>query len=324
MRSLSDLPAPAKINRFLHVVGRRADGYHRIESVFQPLDWADTLHLEARADGRIERTDLADAVPAEDLCVRAARALQQAAGVREGVQILLEKRLPAGAGMGGGSSDAATVLLGLNRLWNLRWTRDALQALGARLGADVPFFLGPGPAFVHGIGERLAPLGLPVVDLVVVKPLQSLPTERIFRDPALRRDSVPIMAGSPHDDGDACAGAPDPDSGAVAQRVQELLGADADWGRNDLEPVATMQCPAVGAAQQWLASQFGNGRMTGSGSAVFSRLQPGTASQVDPAARLEAFVASGEPGSALLRGAVARRCRTLAEHPLAGYANDDR
>ncbi|MBU3735597.1 MAG: 4-(cytidine 5'-diphospho)-2-C-methyl-D-erythritol kinase, partial [Methylobacterium sp.] len=150
--SLTELPAPAKLNLFLHVVGRRADGYHLLESVFMLIDWADTLHLERRSDGRLQRHDLGEPLPADDLCLRAARALQQAAGVSEGVDISIDKRLPSGAGMGGGSSDAATVLLGLNRLWGLNWKRERLLQLGATLGADVPFFLFGQTALVQGIG----------------------------------------------------------------------------------------------------------------------------------------------------------------------------
>jgi 4-diphosphocytidyl-2-C-methyl-D-erythritol kinase len=139
--ALHDLPAPAKLNLFLHVVGRRADGYHLLESLFVLVDWADRLHLERRDDGRLCRHDLGPPLPADDLCLRAARALQAASGSAFGADIHVDKRLPAGAGMGGGSSDAATVLLGLNRLWGLNWSRQRLASIGLALGADVPFFI---------------------------------------------------------------------------------------------------------------------------------------------------------------------------------------
>jgi len=178
MKALYDLPAPAKLNLFLHVVGKRADGYHLLESLFVPIDWADTLHLEQRTDARIQRQDSRPGdLPAEDLCVRAARALQQASGCSLGVDIHLDKRLPAGAGMGGGSSDAATVLIGLNRLWGLGWRRPQLMALG--------------------LSDRLTPLTLPAMRLAVLKPSQSLPTAKIFASPLLQTSKTQsIVAGS--------------------------------------------------------------------------------------------------------------------------------
>src|SRR5574343_785229 len=161
LAALYEMPAPAKLNLFLHVTGRRPDGYHLLQSLFVPIDWADTLHLERRGDGRLLRHDLGPALPEDDLCLRAARALQQASCCPLGVDISIDKQVPWGAGLGGGSSDAATVLLGLNRLWGLHWPRERLLALGLTLGADVPFFLGRGPAWVEGIGEILTPLDWP-------------------------------------------------------------------------------------------------------------------------------------------------------------------
>ena len=155
-----DVPAPAKLNLFLHVVGRRADGYHLIDSLMLPIDWCDTLHFERRDDGRLARHDLGDPLPADDLCLRAARALQQASGTPLGADISIEKRLPSGAGLGGGSSDAASTLLALNRLWGLDWPLERLLPIGLALGADLPFFLDGRPARVGGIGERLTPVAL--------------------------------------------------------------------------------------------------------------------------------------------------------------------
>ena len=157
MKAIYDLPAPAKLNLFLHVVGRRADGHHLLQSLFVLIDWCDTLHVEWRGDGLLARHDLGMPLPADDLCLRAARALQAEAGTSLGADLSIDKRLPSGAGMGGGSSDAATVLLALNRLWGLHWPLSRLAPIALAIGADVPFFLGGRNAFVEGIGERLTP-----------------------------------------------------------------------------------------------------------------------------------------------------------------------
>jgi 4-diphosphocytidyl-2-C-methyl-D-erythritol kinase len=158
VKALYDLPAPAKLNTFLHVTGRRDDGYHLLQSVFMLIDWADTLHMELRRDGIVSREDLTTPLPADDLVLRAARALQATAAPRQGVHIGIEKRVPAQAGMGGGSSDAATCLLALNRLWKLNLPVSALAKIGLSLGADVPFFLCGRNAWVEGIGESITPI----------------------------------------------------------------------------------------------------------------------------------------------------------------------
>lgn len=245
MQRLLDVPAPAKLNLFLHVLGRRSDGYHLLQSAFALIDWADTLHFERRNDGLISREDLTEALPPDDLVVRAARALQAHAGKRSGAHIGVHKRIPSQAGMGGGSSDAASTLLALNRLWSLNLPLRDLQRIGLTLGADVPFFLGGRNAWVEGIGERITPLDPPLAHYLVVKPPQGLPTAALFGHPLLRRDTVPAT----------------------------LSGFAADpygFGRNDLEPVARLLCPGVGQALEWLALQGLSGRMTGSGSAVFA------------------------------------------------------
>ena len=293
LRALYDVPAPAKLNLFLHVVGRRADGYHLLQSLFVLVDWADTLHFESRADGALARRDLGPALPADDLCLRAARALQSASGTRLGADISIMKRLPWGAGLGGGSSDAASTLLALNRLWALRWPRERLSELGLRLGADVPFFLGGQPAFVEGIGERLTPLALPPARYAVVKPPAAIATRDIFGHPALVRDTgAVILAGSLGEAG--------------------RIGAPAGWtqglGTNDLQPPAEDRCPEVAQAARWLEARYGNSRMTGSGSAVFARVGAG----VPPEA---AF-----PEDELPQGWVGRLCRGLDRHPLVGWA----
>src|ERR1044071_6422848 len=176
MRALYDVPAPAKLNLFLHVTGRRPDGYHLLQSVFMLIDWADTLHVERRDDGALRRHDLGAAPPADDLCLRAARLLQQAAATAFGADIDIDKRVPAGARLGGGSSDAATTLLALNRLWELNWPRERLADLALSLGADVPFFVHGRNAFVQGIGERVEPVALPRARLAGRKPGATIAT----------------------------------------------------------------------------------------------------------------------------------------------------
>jgi 4-diphosphocytidyl-2-C-methyl-D-erythritol kinase len=250
MQSLHHVLAPAKLNLFLHITGRRDDGYHLLQSVFMLIDWCDTLHFDLREDGLIEREDLTQSLPADDLVVRAARALQQASGTDLGAHIAIEKHIPAQAGMGGGSSDAASTLLALNRLWKLNWPLGKLLPLGLRLGADVPFFLGGHNAWVEGIGESLMPVNLPPARFVVLKPAAGLETAKIFQAPELQRATetatMPVFAVDPF-----------------------------GFGRNDLQPVAQALCPEVDQALQWLASFGLSPRMTGSGSAVFAQLPEG-------------------------------------------------
>jgi 4-diphosphocytidyl-2-C-methyl-D-erythritol kinase len=185
LTELRDVPAPAKLNLFLHIVGRRADGYHLLQSVFMLIDWCDTLHFRLRQDGVIRRIDAVpgSALPEIDLVVRAARALQVATGCALGADITLEKRLPAEAGLGGGSSDAASTLLALNRLWQLGLPRARLADIGLALGADVPFFIGGRNAWVEGVGEQLTPVDLPPGRFVVVKPPTGASTAAIFGSP---------------------------------------------------------------------------------------------------------------------------------------------
>ncbi len=247
MRALTHVLAPAKLNLFLHITGQRPDGYHLLQSVFMLIDWCDTLHFDVRDDGQISREDLTTPLPADDLIVRAAKALQAASGTSLGAHIAIEKNIPAQAGMGGGSSDAASTLLALNRLWKLNWPLSQLLPIGLRLGADVPFFLQGHNAWVEGIGEKITPIELPPSRFVVVKPNAGLNTERIFRDPNLKRDSetaiLPVFAVHPF-----------------------------DFGRNDLQPVAQALCPEIDQAIQWLTSFGLSPRMTGSGSAVFAQM----------------------------------------------------
>lgn len=249
MKAIYDIPAPAKLNLFLHITGRRDDGYHLLQSAFVLIDWADTLHMEVRADGRLSREDLLHPLPETDLTLRAARALQQAGATPLGAHIQIEKRVPAQAGMGGGSSDAASTLLALNRLWNLGLSLEQLCEIGLTLGADVPFFLRGRNAWVEGIGERITPLQLAPRQVLVVKPAAGLETRAIFSDPALSRNTIPAT----------------------------IAGFAADpwgFGHNDLQPVAQRLCPGVTQSLDWLASLGLAGRMTGSGSAVFAWVPP--------------------------------------------------
>ena len=235
-------PAPAKLNLFLHVVGRRADGYHLLQTVFRFVGHGDSLRFLPRTDGRVTLARPLPGVPPEsDLTVRAARLLQEETGFRQGVRIDIEKRLPMGGGLGGGSSDAATVLLALNHLWRTGVPRRRLQEIGLSLGADVPVFIFGENAFAEGVGEALRPVQVPPAWYVVLEPPVQVPTALIFKAPDLKRDTPPVPA--------------------------------SDWrpgfGGNDLQAVAVRQFPDVARHLDWLA-QFGAARMTGSGACVFA------------------------------------------------------
>jgi len=290
LHALYDVPAPAKLNLFLHVVGRRADGYHLLQSVFVLIDWCDTLHFERRTDGRLQRHDLGAALPAEDLCLAAARLLKSESDCSLGADISIDKRVPWAAGLGGGSSDAASTLLALNRLWGLGWPRERLAALATRIGADVPFFIGGRNAFVEGIGERLTPLELPRQWFAVAKARSGLATADIFKHPALSRESPAAIL-----------------SGFLADASKPGFWGQ-DYGRNDLQPPAEALCPEVVLTAGWLAAHFGNSRMTGSGSAVFAR----NGMDDQPLVTW--------PAEPLPPGWVGRMCRSLAEHPLRDWA----
>ncbi len=251
MKSLHHVPAPGKLNLFLHVTGRRSDGYHLLQSTFMLIDWWDVLHFDLREDGQLLRQDLGPSLPALDLSLQAAHALQQASGTSLGALIRVQKNLPAEAGLGGGSSDAASTLLALNRLWGLNWPLSRLLPLGQQLGADVPFFLGGRNAWVQGIGEQLQPIELPPARFVVLKPQQGLSTATIFQDPTLVRDSQPAT-------------------------MLDFAAQPYAFGRNDLQAVAQRLCPEVNQALKWLENQSLQPRMTGSGSAVFAKIEPST------------------------------------------------
>lgn len=236
-------PAPAKLNLFLHVVGRRPDGYHLLQTVFRFIDRCDILRFEPRNDGDIVlATPLPGVPPESDLTVRAARRLQAASGTAQGATIHLEKHLPMGGGVGGGSSDAATVLLALNHLWQTGLSRPQLEALGLALGADVPVFIHGRNTFAEGVGEAFTPVALPAATYVVLEPPAHVPTAAIFGAPDLRRDTPPIAA--------------------------------AAWrpgiGHNDLEAVACARFPAVAEYLAWLKTRVPGAMMTGSGACVFA------------------------------------------------------
>lgn len=244
MTRLLHCPAPAKLNLFLHVVGRRADGYHLLQSVFRLLDWGDALSFAPRADGSVvRRGEVAGVAADNDLVVRAARLLQEATGCRLGATITITKRLPMGAGLGGGSSDAATTLIALNRLWQTGLNRAQLTRLGVRLGADVPFFIYGRDAFVQGIGEQLEAVALPAARYVVVAPPVSVPTAEIFGAEDLTRNSEAI-------------------------RIMDFASRTT---RNDLQPVACRLYPEIGAVVEWLG-RHAPARMTGSGACVFAQV----------------------------------------------------
>jgi 4-diphosphocytidyl-2-C-methyl-D-erythritol kinase len=235
-------PAPAKLNLFLHVVGRRADGYHDLQTLYQLIDLRDTIGLEPRVDGGIERVEgLANVAPEQDLAVRAARLLKEATGCPLGAGIAVRKRIPAGGGLGGGSSDAATVLLVLNRLWGLGLGVDDLATLGVRLGSDVPVFLHGSSAWAEGRGELLEPVELPERWYLVIQPPVAISTAEIFQAPELTRNS-PLIT------------------------IRAFFHAGS---RNDCEPIVRRRYPEVDAVLRWLA-QRAEARMTGTGACVFA------------------------------------------------------
>ena len=281
LRSLI-VPAPAKINLFLHVTGRRADGYHDLESLFGALDFGDTLTLARRDDGAIVRSVGLPGVPAAmDLTVRAAQALQRETGSPHGVDIRVDKRIPQGGGLGGGSSDAASVLLALNRLWGVGLPRARLMRIGRTLGADVPFFIFGGAAVARGAGERLTAVSLPPAWVAVLSPQVVVPTATIFAAPELTRDT--------------------------ASAKMDVFSEG--YGRNDLQAAAVARFPDIAVALAALAQRSRSARMTGSGGSVFAMFASEAAARVALAAAAQAA-----PG---VRGFVAR---TLVRHPLAGFA----
>ena len=250
-----EYPAPAKLNLFLHVVGRRADGYHLLQSVFTLIDRADRLRFRVRSDGLVARVNDVAGVPAEeDLTVRAALLLREASGTPLGADIEIEKHIPLGAGLGGGSSDAATTLIVLDRLWGTGFGPEALAELASGLGADVPFFLHGGAAWAEGTGDELRAIELPPRWYVVLTPPVQVPTREVFAAPELTRDTEPL-------------------------KMEDFSGRGGGVRfRNDLESVVTRRYPVVGSHLEWLAAR-GQARMTGSGACVFAPYESREAAQ---------------------------------------------
>ena len=270
-------PAPAKLNLMLRVTGRRADGYHLLQTIFRFIDYSDTLRFRVRNDGVIARAnDIPGVPPDTDLCVRAARLLQQVSGTSLGADIHLEKRLPMGGGLGGGSSDAATTLLVLNTLWKTALSRQQLIDLSVKLGADVPVFVFGRNALAEGIGEELQPLDLPPAWYVVLCPPVMVPTAAIFSHPELKRDSKKVIL-------QGFSGARDGGSGVISEL------------QNDLQPLVVKLYPEVARHLAWL-SGFGPALMTGSGACVFAPFDSEQAAQQIFAQRpadMQGFVAKG-------------------------------
>ena len=295
-------PAPAKINLFLHVVGRRPDGYHLLQSAMQLIDLADTVRIAVRDDGVIARAAALPGIPeADDLTIRAARLLQAASGTRHGATIAVDKRIPIGGGLGGGSSDAATTLLALNRLWRLDWSRRRLMDLGLELGADVPFFVGGRNAFAEGVGESLTPIDLPLVSYALIHPGVSVPTAAIFTAAELTRDTAALKILDFSKNGFG--------AGFDHERGDPVL-------RNDLEAVASARFGAVREALDWLSrgtegerpGARGPARMSGSGACVFRAFDESSDAELCIATLPSRWMGWG--------------VRSLAAHPLLDFATD--
>lgn len=298
MQALHGVPAPAKLNLFLHVVGRREDGYHLLQTVFRFVDLCDLLDFERTMDGRVlrEGEGLAGLDQEDDLVVRAARALQAATGVRYGARIRYEKRIPAGGGLGGGSSDAASTLIALNRLWGTRLRRAQLLRLALSLGADVPVFVFGRAAFAQGIGEDLTPVTLPDRAYWIVQPQIQVPTARIFADPDLTRNSESVK---------------------IAVFTDWQTERSGLFGRNDLEAVVFHHYPAVSCVARVMRDAGLEVRMTGSGACLFAPFE----NLVDARLQRDRIISkiTSLPGGAVGGSWV---CQGLADHPLRGWTVD--
>ena len=249
-----ELHSPAKLNLFLHIIGRRSDGYHLLQSVFQLIDWCDIVTLKLIPQNEVRRIDpIPGLAPEQDLVVRAANLLKDFCRIQTGVEIGLQKNIPMGAGLGGGSSDAATTLIGLNALWDLKLDKQTLRSLGLKLGADVPFFIFGKNAFVEGIGEQIQEVALETQDFLVIFPNQGIATASIFQDPKLTRDHAPIT-------------------------IDGFLASPQLKQSNDCQAVAVRICPEVKQALDWISQAVPGSepRMSGSGSSVFAVLDPKT------------------------------------------------
>ena len=285
-----ELRCPAKLNLFLHIIGRRHDGYHLLQSVFQLIDWCDVLTLKPIPENEVRRINpIPGVLPEQDLVVRAAQLLKEHCKIDRGVEISLEKNIPMGAGLGGGSSDAASTLIGLNALWALRLDIATLCELGLKLGADVPFFIFGQNAFVEGIGEKLQGISLETQDFVVIFPNQGIATAQIFQDSQLTRDHAPIT-------------------------IDGFLASPRSYQSNDCQAVAVQKCPEVKQALDWIYKAVPNSApcMSGSGSSVFAALDPKT-----DTANLEILLQN------LPKGWIGRIVRGLNKNPAYNLISSD-
>ena len=290
MSNAIELRCPAKLNLFLHIVGRRNDGYHLLQSVFQLIDWCDLLTLKLIPENEVRRINPISGVPPEqDLVVRAAQLLKEYCKFDQGVEISLEKNIPMGAGLGGGSSDAASTLIGLNTLWGLHLDIATLCELGLKLGADVPFFIFGQNAFVEGVGEKLQAISLETQDFVVIFPNQGIATAQIFQDPQLTRDHAPIT-------------------------IDRFLASPRSYQSNDCQAVAVQKCPEVKQALDWIYKAVPSSApcMSGSGSSVFAALDPKT-----DTAKLENLLQN------LPKGWIGRIVRGLNKNPAYNLISSD-
>lgn len=305
--ALYDVPAPAKLNLFLHVTGRRPDGYHELQTVFRFIDLCDRLDFDVRSDGRIEREGegVLGLAPEQDLVVRAAQALQKATGTRQGAHIRYDKRIPSGAGLGGGSSDAATTLIALNRLWNTGLDREALMKLARPLGADVPVFVFGQPAFAEGIGDILSPVNLPDNTYLVLRPHGGISTAQVFNDPDLTRDTKSVIISVFAD-------------WQTVRAHQKGCYGNPLFGRNDLEPVVLARHENIRNMAGYLRKLGFHARMTGSGSCFFVEFD-----SLEQVARAQRKISSKMPDArhaehAGIEGGIENSwvCPGLFDHPL--------
>lgn len=303
---LYDVPAPAKLNLFLHVTGRREDGYHFLQTVFRFVDLCDTLHFEQRNDGIVVCENPVPGLRAEDdLILRAARALQQATGTKLGAQISCVKQIPAGGGLGGGSSDAATTLIALNRLWNTGLDRSQLMKLALPLGADVPVFVFGRPAFAEGVGEQLTAIDLPDRSYLIVRPDQHVSTPQVFSSSDLTRDTKSIKITFFAD-------------WLLCQARQTDGSVSHLFGRNDLEPVVRARYGKVDEAFAFLAKQGIQARMTGSGACLFAEFVTYSQAKLNQQKIISKIPNCGSTEPVLDTWA----CRGLLDHPLRYWVKD--
>ncbi len=304
--TLYDLPAPAKLNLFLHVVGRRDDGYHLLESLFRLISLSDSITIDLRRDGQISReSDIGVMVSEQDdLTVKAARLLRQRTGTHLGAHLVVKKRIPVGGGLGGGSSDAATVLIGLNRLWRTGLNTQELANLGLVLGADVPFFVFGQTAFVQGVGEQITPVRAPDMSYLVLKPCVGVPTASIFGDRDLTRNSDQVKISD--------------FSGTT--RFVEFSKIYPGFGRNDLEPVACRLFPAVAEGIGWAKREGHPVRLSGSGSCFFAEFDRPEDAELALDGLMAKMTQVGNGSDAVIEEVFA--CDGLPQHPLRFWLKD--